>query len=414
LEKHSNKNIPIIPKGEKMNICMFAKGLPVHVKGGMEIHVKELAEGLVKRSHKVTIITTRHPKGIEKEETENLKIYYVGDKPLKYTTKRYSEESVKLFLKLNKKENFDLIHSQSGAGVWYALKCEKIVPLIITFHGITLNEAKSLWNTGLIGRGKGLYILIRDFINYHLSNHKLFFERADRIIAVSNELAKDIKRQYKVPEEKLVVIPNGIDVSKFKPMLAEDLREKLGLTDEKVIVSVGAISRQKGFHLLLKTLPDILKEYKNARLIIVGGGLYLQKLKDMAVKLGVKNHVIFTGRVPDEELPKYYNLADIFAFPTLRVEGLPLVIPEAMACEKPVVASRIGGIPTVIEDGKDGFLIKPNDLKDLRDKILMLLEDEKLAKRVGKTARRKVVRRFSVDRMVNDTIKVYEEVLERK
>jgi len=97
-----------------MNICMFAKGLPVHITGGMEIHVKELAEGLVRSGHKVTIITTRHPKGIEKEET-NLKIYYVGDKPLKYTTKEFREESVKLFLKLNEKENFDLVHSQSGA-----------------------------------------------------------------------------------------------------------------------------------------------------------------------------------------------------------------------------------------------------------------------------------------------------------
>jgi len=393
-----------------MNICMFAKGLPVHITGGMEIHVKELAEGLVRRGHKVTIITTRHPKGIEKEET-NLKIYYVGDKPLKYTTKEFREESVKLFLKLNEKENFDLVHSQSGAGVWYALKCKKIAPLIITFHGIALNEAKSLRNTGLIGWGKGMYILVRDFINYHVFNHKLFFERADKIIAVSNELAEDIKRQYKVPEGKLIVIPNGIDISKFKPMPVDDLREKLGLADEKVIVSVGAISKQKGFHLLLKILPDILREYKNMRLIIVGTGPYLQKLKDMAVKLGIENHVIFAGRVSDEELPKYYNLADVFAFPTLRMEGLPLVVPEAMACEKPVIASRIGGIPTVIENNKDGILIEPGNLKELKERIMEVLRDEELAKKLGKNARKKVVERFSLDRMVEDTIKVYKEVL---
>ena len=191
---------------------MFAKGLPVHITGGMEIHVKELAEGLVRRGHKITIITTRHPKGIEKEET-NLKIYYVGDKPLKYTTKEFREESVKLFLKLNEEENFDLVHSQSGAGVWYALKCKKIVPLIITFHGIALNEAKSLWNTGLIGWGKGMYILVRGFINYHVFNHKLFFERAGKIIAVSNKLAEDIKRQYKVPEVDYAYSMNGFSFS---------------------------------------------------------------------------------------------------------------------------------------------------------------------------------------------------------
>jgi len=396
-----------------MKICMFAKGLPVHIKGGMEIYVEELAKGLVKRGHEVTIITTKHPEGRKKEEEEgNLRIYYVGDKPLKYT-RTFFKESIKLFKNLNEKNKFDIVHSQSGAGVWYALKCEKIAPLIITFQGTALNEAKSLRNTGLIGWGKGMYILVKDFINYHVFNHKLFFERADKIIAVSNELAEDIKRQYKVPEEKLVVIPNGIDVSKFKSMLVDNLREKLGLADEKVIVSVGAISKQKGFHLLLKILPDILKEYKNVRLIIVGTGPYLQKLKDMAAKLGIENHVIFAGKVSHEELPKYYNLADIFAFPTLRMEGLPLVVPEAMACEKPVIASRIGGIPTVIENNVDGILIEPGNLKELKERIMEVLRDEELAKKLGKNARKKVVEKFSLDRMVEDTIKVYEEVLEK-
>jgi len=392
-----------------MNICMFAKGLPVHITGGMEIHVKELAEGLVRRGHKVTIITTRHPEGRKKEEEEgNLRIYYVGDKPLKYT-RTFFKESVKLFKNLNEKNKFDIVHSQSGAGVWYALKCKKLAPLIITFHGTALNEAKSLRNTGLIGWGKGLYILVKDFINYHIFNYKLFFEKADKIIAVSNELAEDIKRQYKVPEEKLVVIPNGIGVSKFKPMPVDNLREKLGLADEKVIVSVGAISKQKGFHLLLKILPDILKEYKNMRLIIVGKGPYLQKLKDMAAKFGIENHVIFAGKV--SELPKYYNLADIFAFPTLRYEGLPLVVPEAMACEKPVIASRIGGIPTIIKNNIDGILIEPGNLKELKERIMEVLRDEELAKKLGKNARKKVVEKFSLDKMVEDTIKVYEEVL---
>jgi len=391
-----------------MNICMFAKGLPVHTKGGMEVHVEELAKGLVKRGCEVTIITTKHPKKIEREKRENLKIYYVGDKPLKYTRKFY-KESAELFERLNNKEKFDIVHSQSTSGFGFVKFSHEKIPFTVTLHGTIKNEIKSALNSKSI---KGFVVASYLFLKWIVGPvDKITFKKADKIIAVSNELAEDIKRQYKVPEKKLVVIPNGIDVSKFKPMSVEDLREKLGLAGEKVIVSVGAISKQKGFHLLLKILPDILREYKNVRLIIVGTGPYLQKLKGMAVKLGIENHVIFAGRVSDEELPKYYNLADVFAFPTLRMEGLPLVVPEAMACEKPVIASRIGGIPTVIENNKDGILIEPGNLKELKERIMEVLRDEELAKKLGKNARKKVVERFSLDRMVEDTIKVYKEVL---
>jgi len=239
---------------------------------------------------------------------------------------------------------------------------------------------------------------------------KLLLNKANKIITVSYQLCNDVKRQYNISEEKLITIPNGIDINKFKPINVDDLREKLKLDlNEKIILSLGKIVKQKGYHLLLKILPDILRNY-NVKLVIVGAGSYLSDLKKMAIKLGIKDRVIFTGKISDNDLLKYYNLADIFAFPTLRMEGLPLVVMEAMACKVPVVASRIGGIPTVIENEKDGLLIRPNDLEDLKDKILMLLEDEKFAKKIGKNARNKIVKKFSVDKMVDDTIKVYEEV----
>jgi glycosyltransferase involved in cell wall biosynthesis len=148
-------------------------------------------------------------------------------------------------------------------------------------------------------------------------------------------------------------------------------------------------------------------------LFIVGTGPYLHDLKEMAIKLNILGKVIFTGGVSDENLLKYYNLADIFAFPTLRMEGLPLVLPEAMACEKPVIASRIGGITTVIDNNKDGILIETGNLKELKGKVLEVLGNEELARKLGKNARKKVVERFGLDRMIKDTIKIYEEVLRK-
>ena len=391
-----------------MNICMFAKGLPVHVQGGMEMHVEDLINGLVKRGHRVTVITTKHPRGIKREGDKNLKIYYVGDKPLKYT-KTFFKESAELFKALSKQEDFDIAHSQSIAGAGVVRFTETKLPIVVTLHGTILNEIKSALNkSSLKGFIRASYLLLKMLTD---KTDRLLLKRADKIIAVSHQLCDDIRQQYRLPEEKLTVIPNGIDINKFKPIHVEDLKKRLALANEKIILFVSKIHRQKGCHLLLEILPDILKEDKNVKLILVGTGPYLQKLKDKAKKMGIKNHVIFAGRVSDEELPKYYNLADIFVFPTLRVESFGLVLAEAMACEKPVIASRIGGIPTVIEDNKDGILIEPGNLKELKEKIVEVLEDKELAKRLGKNARKKVVERFSLDRMVEDTVKVYEEVL---
>jgi len=393
-----------------MRICIIATYTLDHVVGGREIHIKELSEGLVKRGHRVTILTTRlHNLNYKKKN--GVEIYYYNKSNPKIYRASIFKDFVDFFQRINKEKKIDIVHNQQTLLGYSFIKYHKNnIPLVTTLHGTTKNEIKSALNLKSI---KGLIIAAYMFFeSFYCPVNKITLNRADKIIAVSNELGEDIKRQYKTPEEKLVVIPNGIDINKFKPMPVEDLREKWNLTDEKVIVSVGAINKQKGFHLLLKILPDILQK-KKVKLVIVGTGPYLQELKVMAMKLDILVNVIFTGRVSEEDLPKYYNLADVCVFPTLRIEGLPLVVPEAMACEKTVIASKIGGIPTVIEDNSDGILIEPGNLKELQEKILKVLRDEKLARKLGRNARKKVVERFSLDRMVEETIKVYEEVLGR-
>ncbi|MCZ7355837.1 MAG: glycosyltransferase family 4 protein [Candidatus Methanoperedens sp.] len=395
-----------------MNICIFAKGLPVHITGGMEIHVQSLVDGLIKRQHKVTVITTRHPLGIKKEEKGNLKIYYVGDKSLKCTA-RFYEESLELFEKLNYEERFDIVHSQSTSGYGFARFCHNEIPFIVTFQGTTLNEIISAINTKSIkGFIIALYIFYNDFLINHNKDDKITSKRASKIIAVSNELKEDLKKQYNIPEEKFILIQNGIDVDTFRPDLeVSGLKEKYQLQNKKIILSIGVMTGQKGHDLLIRVMPELLKEDREIKLVLVGYGPAMENLKKMAQELKVSDHVVFTGKVSHEELKFYYNIADVFAFPTLRVEAGPLVIPEAMACERPVIASRIGGIPTVIENYIDGILIQPGNLRELKEKILEVLKNEELGAKLGKNARRKIMERYSVDRMVDDTIKVYEKAL---
>ena len=209
-----------------MKICIFAKALTVHIRGGMERHIEELVDGLIKRGHEVTIITTKHPKGLKREEKDNLRIFYVGDKPMKYTENFYYE-SAKLFEKLDKEEKFDIIHSQSFAGAGVVKYASTKRPIIVTLHGTILNEIKSALNSkSLKGYALAFYLFIRMLMD---KSDKLLLNKANKIITVSYQLCNDVKRQYNISEEKLITIPNGIDINKFKPINVDDLREKLKL-----------------------------------------------------------------------------------------------------------------------------------------------------------------------------------------
>ncbi len=388
-----------------MKICIFAKNLPIHLRGGMEIHIQDLVNGLVKRGHKVTIITAPHPEGIKKEEKENLTIYYLKSKP-KYLREKFYKESAELFEKINKQEKFDIVHSQSTLACGYAKYCKKKIPIVVTLHGTSLNDIKSLLKPKSLSR---FFLMLPFYLKTRLIDEPILFGKADKIITVSKELEEDIKIQHKIPEEKLIVIPNGVDTNKFKPLDISDLKEKLNIKDEKVIVSCGTIRKQKGFHLLIKILPEISRKQK-VKLIIIGTGPYLENLKRMSIQYKVADKVLFIGSIPHEKLPIYYNLADIFVFVTLLKEAFPLVVIEAMACGRPVIASKIGGIPTAVENYRDGILIEPGNLKELKEKILEVLRDEGLSKKLKKNARQKAIGKFSLDKMVDDTVKVYQEL----
>lgn len=380
--------------------------LPVHRNfgaGGIEVHVHHLVKGLVKRGHKITIITTMHPEKLKKEKIDNLNIFFVGDSPLRCTEKFY-QESVVLFNQLNQKENFEIVHTQDYAGYGYA-KYDNEVPLVITSHGTPINMLKSIIRVGYFRS----FIRVPFWIKCHFFMEPLLLKNSSRIIAVANELAKDIEEQYKIPEEKIIVISNGIDVEQFKPKNLSTLKQDLGIKEEKIVLFVGVISKQKGLHILLKALKHVLEYRDDVRLIIVGQGHHLKKIKCLTEDLKIKQNVIFTGRISNEDLPEYYNIADIIVVPSTGAEGLPVVIVESMATGKPVIASKIGGIPTAIEHFKEGILVEPRNSNELSEKILELLNNREMAENLGKAGRKKALEQFSLDRMIEQTIKVYEE-----
>jgi glycosyltransferase involved in cell wall biosynthesis len=246
-----------------------------------------------------------------------------------------------------------------------------------------------------------------------------FFEermlaRSNRIIAVSDFTRRELLKYYKVKESKIRVIHNGVDIAKFKPA-ADKLKakEELGFNPEdKAILSVGRLYARKGLFTLIESMALVTRKFSNAKFIIAGKGLgnEIKKLVSYATKLGVKDNIVFTGYFPDKKLPKLYQAADIFAFSTF-YENLPFAVLEALSTGLPVVTTRVGGIPEMIDSGKNGFLVEPADSRALAGRILYYLEHPAAASEMGLLAREAIEKHFDWRLIVKKVVKVYNEAL---
>ncbi len=402
-----------------MNICLFSIVTYWHgIKGGMEIHGKILCEGLVKRGHEVTVISTRHPDDKEYEEVNGIKIYYLIKTGFSTYWKKWGKESLRKFDRLNSTKPFDIVFSQSFSGYYFAIKKGKYqIPFVSFLQGagpyLTITMIKVAFSQQRMPIAEALRTSLMYFVHYFVLQLPTIFG-SDLIICASDHVNKSVRKWYPVRKKKIYTIMNGIDTSLFSPNEQERdrLRKQLGIREEEcLLMTSGTISEEKGHHLAVETLNTLLEENTGLKLVIVGAGEYLASLSGLIEKFGLKDRVILTGFIPNESISSYYNAADIYLLPTLRAEGLPFALIEAMSIGLPIIASKIGGIPNILKNEQEGLLINPGDTDDIVSKILILLQNKSLRKELGANARSKVLNELKAENMVNRTLKVIESNL---
>jgi len=188
-------------------------------------------------------------------------------------------------------------------------------------------------------------------------------------------------------------IAPGIDIEHFKAVDATVLRHSLGLTEKKVIVSVGRLVHRKGQDFLIESMPQILKQVPSAHLLLVGQGPYRKRLEKLVNKHSLQKNITFIGRIQYKDLPGYICVGDIFAMPSrsrfagLEVEGLGIVYLEASACGLPVIAGASGGAPDAVIEGVTGFVVNGTNTEEIANRAIQLLLDEKLRISMGSAGR---------------------------
>lgn len=245
---------------------------------------------------------------------------------------------------------------------------------------------------------------------------KFVLDKADLIISLSQHCASEVE-YVGVSRENVRVTYWGVDVNHFHPKLdGNSIRRQYGLGDAPIILFVGQVRLRKGPQVLVEAAPHILKKHPQAKFLIVGPDYNIvDQLKGRSSELGVAENLLFAGGKSHDELPMFYAACDIFVFPTCTpIECLGLSMIQAMACAKPVVGSRINGIPEVIVDGVTGFLVEPNNPMELAARISTLLGDESLRKKMGEVGRRRTEEQFNQDTLVLELEKLYLEVTNTK
>ena len=403
-----------------MRICIVT--VAGHDIGGMQDHTRSLAKGLVAAGHEVELVTTRHPRGLLEEERDGALWHYTDAAHhhpwLPRRDPGWLPRSREAFLSLHAERPFDVIHSESASAIGLVRQgIHRYVPLVAKYQGNGIALARAALARAQAGdarakvrQAKGLVWLAGEWLQY---GHWYRFRPCEWIVPSRREF-EDTRRSALLKGELGHVVPNGVDATLFRPRPREQARTQLGLNDGPILVSAGRLNVEKGMHHAVRALGALGTDFPRATLIVVGDGEERTPLEQLASSLGLGQRVIFAGAQPHEVVAKYLAAADLFLFPTERAEAAPVVLPQAMACAVPVIASEIGGIPEVVRrSGENGLLVPPGDVRALAEAIRALLRDESLRQRLGQAARQRVLVHYTVERMVEQTLDVYRIAIQR-
>ena len=396
----------------------------VHGMGGMQDHTTDLARGLAESGHEVEVVTARHPDGVAETLHAGARWHYVDAQnryarlPMRHHA--WLRRSADAFERLHAANPFDLVHSESTSALGLLRRgVHRTVPVVAKFHGNYVGRAKAAARRALAEPAAGSLVREAKHLAWISGQHfvppgTVVRFRACEAMVPSRQQLEDTRRSYLLDRSRIHVVPNGVDAGLFRPQGRDEARGELGLDGSRLLVCVGRVDRGKGVHHAIAALERLTRSGGDVRLAIVGSGEHGAWMEELARARGVAANVLFAGRQPRERVAAYLAAADVVVFPTDRDEAAPLVLLQAMATAVPVVATRTGGIPEVLDGpAETGVLVPPGDAGALADAVAALLRDDGRRSAIGEAARRRVVAEYTLERMLERTLEIYRVARER-
>ena len=361
-----------------MRVLILSWEYPPLIEGGLARHVRKLSENLVAQGVDVHVLTRGHEESPAEEEIRGVVVHRVRepDRPRELAefvtwVEHMNADMLAAGVELGDRFTFDVVHGHdwlvavAGDHLAKRFRC----PLAVTIHATEY------------GRHQG-------WVDKHPQSHihgveRWMANRADRVITCSAYMREHVADIYGLEEERIRVIPNGIDPSELIPVADLDsLRRRFAEPHERLVLLVGRLVYEKGFQLALEALPGLIERLADVRFVVAGSGTHEQELRAQANELGLDGHGTFLGWIGDDVLHSLYRIADLCVVPSI-YEPFGLVALEAMASGCPCIVADTGGLREIVpEDERVGLRFNGGDPEHLATMVERLLTDDDLRDRL--------------------------------
>jgi len=385
-----------------MKICMLTWEFPPRIVGGIAPHCCGLAKALVQSGHEVHVVTLDFPGTPSYEEVDGVKVYRtaaeLGHPNFVTWALLFNHFMEKRVADISQQVSFDLVHVHdwltAPAGVSFKHYIKK--PMVATLHSTEYGRS------GLHNPESYAIDGIEWWATYE----------ASKVIVTSGSMKKELCEHFRLPQEKVEVIPNGIDLTKYWGSVDRwSVRSRYGVQpNEKLVLCVGRLVPQKGVEHLIWAIPIIIQRYPEAKFIVVGDGWLKDYLEGLAQSTGYRWKITFTGFLPDQEVVALMTSADVLVVPSI-YEPFGIVALEGMAAGVPVVVSQVGGLAEVIEHDRTGVFVYPGNSDSIAWGVDRVLSNIGHARWLTQNAREMVQKTYSWETIAMKTVKVYEEVV---
>ena len=352
--------------------------------GGQEIRVLQETRLLLERGHRVSLVCQAHSPLEERARSISNSRFHLIPISMKSALSLWVFLTLYLYVLKN---NLDVIHTHSSVDSWLGGVVGKLsgVPVIRTRH---------------------VSLPVNDFF----PNHLLYSYIPQRILTSGNMIADIVKQVRCVGSNKVVSIPAGVDLRKFDSGISgEKIRKELKVDSNQILIGkIGVVRGWKGHNYFLEAIPLILKKIPSVRFVIVGDGPGFKEIKSKVKLAGIDNKVDLLGH--REDVPEIMAALDVQVLASFAGEGTPQIIPQAFVMKTPVVATKIASIPDLLGQGERGILIEPENALSLAEGVLKIIRNPDIAKRLVENAYSFCLKELTVDKMMDSTIAIYEEV----
>ena len=403
---------------QKLRICLIGQKISVLSRSTDTGLLWPLARGLTERGHEITIISTTSPLKRPEVFRDGVRAYYLNEGQPLYKNFKFTDAAHKKFVHLHQEKPFDLVHSLDDSGFKIGRHKKNLgVSIAYDVEATQMAELFFILSAGKSGAAnfiKTICKLLWQFFHSYFTRDRSLLDSADGIFVTTPQQRMILERYYLYPDFHTYTVPYGINLGDLTPKSeSENFKSKLNIPDNaQIILANSDFTSTHEVKPLLKAFENVVLKKPNTYLLLLGNGPQLKNVEYEMLNLALGSRVIMPGGVAAEEMLECILASPIYIDLSSRSTGLEPSLIEAMAQKKVVIGSELSPISEVIEDGVDGFLVRPADVETLSvllDKIMT--GDGVDREKIGEMARKKIVEAFNRNRMIESLINAYKQIL---